>query len=107
MTDYGNMPVLVWEGSISAKKAATQIYHAEPLILQMPDDFTMVVDASSYGCREGKKPGNLLDCNSKSILEALAKENNLPELVDLAKIAQDAGQVIDFDMDTHRIIFHD
>jgi hypothetical protein len=107
MTDYSNMPVLIWEGAISAKKASAQIHHAEPLIMQMPEDFTMTVDASAFGCRAGKKPGYHLDCDAKSILEALAKENNMPELVTLAKVAQEAGQVLDCQTDSRRLIFHD
>ena len=107
MTDYGNMPVLIWEGSISTKKASAQIHHAEPLILQMPEDFTMAIDAPACGCRAGKKPGSLIDCNAESLLKALAKVNNLPELAGLANAAYEAGQVVDIDTDTRRIIIHD
>lgn len=107
MTDYGNIPVLKWEGSISAKKASAQIHHAEPLILQMPEDFTMGIDAQSCGCRPGEKTSMQVDCNAESSLNALSKANNLPELATLANIAHEAGQVVDIDPDTRRIVIHD
>ncbi len=107
MTDYGNIPTLKWEGSISAKKASAQIHHAEPLILQMPEDFIMGIDAPACGCRVGANAGILLDCNAESSLTALSKANNLPELATLANVAHEAGQVVDIDTDSRRIIIHD
>jgi hypothetical protein len=107
MTDYGNIPVLKWAGAISAKKASAQIHHAEPLILQMPEDFKMSVDVLACGCREGKKSGSHLDCDAGILLRSLAKDNALPELEQLADTAHDAGQVVDIDMDNRRIIIHD
>lgn len=107
MIDYGNMPVLIWTGAISAKKATAQIHHEEPLILQMPNDFIVSIDAPVYGCRAGKKSGNHIDCDAESLLQDLATENNMPELATLAKAAHDAGQVVDVDTETRRIIFHD
>jgi len=107
MTDYGNIPVLKWAGAISAKKASAQLLHAEPLILQMPEDFRMAVDASACGCREGKKPGSHLDCNAEILLKSLAKDNAVPELDLVADAAHEAGQVADLDTDRRRIIIHD
>jgi hypothetical protein len=107
MTDYGNMPVLKWEGAISAKKASAQIHHAEPVILQMSEDFKMSVDAPAYGCRDGKTPGSHLDCNAETVLKTLADENAQPELAELANVAHTAGQVVDIDVDSRRIIIHD
>lgn len=107
MTDYGNIPVLKWEGAFSAKKASAQIHHAEPLILQMPEDFKMSVDASACSCRDGKKSGTYLDCNVEALLKTLAQENALPELAQLANAAHEAGQVADIDTDSRRIVIHD
>lgn len=107
MTDYGNMPVLIWEDSISANKASAQIHHAEPLILQMPEGFIMTLDAPACGCRADNKHGSHINCNAESLITALAKQNNMPELARLAKVAHKAGQVADFDTDTRRIIIHD
>ncbi|MEJ2360680.1 MAG: hypothetical protein P8Z75_04520 [Gammaproteobacteria bacterium] len=107
MRDYGNIPVLKWQGAISAKKAEAQIHHAEPLILKMPDDFQMKIDASACGCRDGNKAGNHIDCNAESILKALAKDNDLPELAQLATTAHAAGQVVDIDTDSRHIVIHD
>lgn len=107
MTDYGNIPVLKWQGSISAKKASAQIHHAEPLILQMPEDFRMGIDAPACGCRIGAKASMQLDCNAESLLNALSKANDMPELATLANVAHEAGQVVDIDTDTRRIVIHD
>lgn len=107
MTDYGNIPVLNWKGAISAKKASAQIHHAEPLILQMPEDFKMSVDAPACGCRDGNTSGSHIDCNAESLLNTLAEDNAQPELVELANAAHAAGQVVDIDTDSRRIIFHD
>lgn len=107
MTDYGNMPVLKWEGPISVKKASAQIHHAEPLILQMPEGFKMSIDAPACGCRDGKMSGNHIDCNAEILLNTLADENAQPGLAELANAAHAAGQVVDIDADSRRIIIHD
>lgn len=107
MTDYGNIPVLKWEGSISAKKASAQIHHAEPLILQMPEGFNMVIDAGACDCRAGDKAGIQLDCNAEMILNALSKLNNLPDLAMLANAVHVSGQVVDIDTDARRLVIHD
>jgi hypothetical protein len=107
MRDYNNMPILVWKDSVSAKKASAQIHHAEPLILQMPEDFVMAIDALACDCQVGKKPGSHIDCNAEKLLKTLANKNNMSELAKLAEVAHEAGQVADFDTDTRRIIIHD
>jgi hypothetical protein len=107
MRDYANMPVLKWEGAASAKKASAQIHHAEPLILQLPEDFKISVDSSACGCRDGKQSGSHIDCNAEALLKALAEDNAQPELAQLATTAHAAGQVADIDTNTRRIIIHD
>lgn len=107
MRDYGNIPVLKWEGAMSAKKATFQIHHAEPLILQMPEDFRMGIDAPSYGCKLGKTSESHIDCNAATLLKTLAKQNELPELASLGDVAEEAGQVVDIDTESRRLIFHD
>lgn len=107
MTDYGNIPVLNWQGPISAKKASAQIHHAEPLILQMPEDFRMVFDAPACGCHLGVKAGIQLDCNAENSLNELSRTNELPELATLARVAHEAGQVVDIDTEHRRIVIHD
>lgn len=107
MTDYGNIPVLKWAGATSAKKASAQIHHAEPLILQMPEDFKMAIDAPACGCRDGKGAGSHIDCNAETLLKVLAEDNSQPDLAQLAKTAHEAGQVADIDTNTRRIIIHD
>ncbi len=107
MRDYSNMPILIWEDEVSAIKASAQVHHAEPLILQMPEDFVMDIDATACGCHVGKKTGSHVDCHAEILLTTLANENNMPELVKLAEVAHEAGQVADLETDTRRIIIHD
>ncbi len=107
MRDYSNMPVLNWEGPISAKKAMAQVHHAEPVILQMPEDFTLTIDAPSCGCEAGDDPAHHINCNAADTLKALAASNNVPELAKLAEIAHEAGQAVDIESDNRRIIIHD
>lgn len=107
MRDYGNIPVLRWEGAISAKKASLQIHHAEPLVLQMQENFKMDIDAPSYDCKLGKTTESHIDCRASTLLKALAEQNEVPELAILGDAAEEAGQVVDIDTSSHRIIFHD
>lgn len=107
MRDYANMPVLKWEGAVSAKKAIAQIHHAEPLILELPEDFKMSVDTSACGCRDDEQSHSHIDCNAETLLKTLAEDNAQPELAQLATTAHEAGQVADIDISNRRIIIHD
>ncbi|HEX23145.1 MAG TPA: hypothetical protein ENH21_06915 [Chromatiales bacterium] len=107
MRDYSNMPTLHWEGPISAKKAIAQVHHAEPVILQMPEDFVLAIDAPACGCEAGDAATHHIDCHAENTLKTLAEENNEPALAELAEIAHEAGQVVDIQTDTRRIIIHD
>ncbi|HED33888.1 MAG TPA: hypothetical protein ENJ08_06675 [Gammaproteobacteria bacterium] len=107
MRDYSNIPVLMWQNAISAKKAMAQVRHEEPLIIQMPDDFNMDIDISICGCSAGKSPEHHLNCHVKNILEMLADKNQMPELAELANVAHTAGQVMDIETDNLRLIIHD
>ncbi len=107
MRDYSNIPALNWEGSISAKKAMAQVHHAEPVILQMPENFRLAIDASACACKTGRSPTQLIDCHAAETLRALAETNRMPELAELAEIAHEAGQVVDIETDNRRIIIHD
>ncbi len=107
MRDYNNMPVLAWEGEISAKKAMAQVHHAEPVILQMPEDFVMGIDAAACGCKAGDSPEHHVDCHAEDTLRSLAEENDLPELARLGELAHEAAQVVDVLTDSRRIVIHD
>ena len=107
MRDYSNMPALNWEGAISAKKAMAQVHHAEPVILQMPEDFILAIDVSACGCKNGHSSAQHIDCHAADTLKALAETNRMPELAELAEIAHEAGQVVDIETDNRRIIIHD
>jgi hypothetical protein len=84
-----------------------QVHHAEPVIIQLPEDFVLAVDAATCGCDTGDNPAHFLDCRAAETLKALAQENNVPELAELAEIAQEASQVVDIETDNRRIIIHD
>lgn len=107
MRDYSNMPVLNWEGSISAKKAIAQVHHAEPVILQMPENFIFTIDVSACGCEKGHSSTQHIDCHAADTLKSLAEINRMPELAELAEVAHQAGQVVDIETDNRRIIIHD
>lgn len=107
MRDYRNIPVLNWQGAMSSKKAIAQVHHEEPVILQMPEDFSLGIDAAGCDCKRGHNPAHHIDCHAADTLKALATENNEPSLAELADIAHEAAQVVDIETDTRRIIIHD
>jgi len=107
MRDYSNIPALAWTGPISAKKAIAQVHHAEPVILQMPEGFIMAIDAAAYGCKPGTRATQHIDCRIEGALTSLAKANNEPALIDLEKVAHEAGQVMDIDTEARQIVIHD
>lgn len=107
MRDYGNMPVLTWAGTTTAKKAMAQVHHAEPVILVMPADFAMTLDAAACGCTGTDDPHHFLGCRAADALKALAEANRMPELAQLAAVAHEARQVVDIETDTRRIIIRD
>ncbi len=107
MRDYSNMPVLEWEGEVSARKAMAQVHHAEPVILQMPEDFVMAFDPAACGCRAGDSADHHVDCHALETLKALAERNGVPALARLGKVAHEAGQVVDVLLDSRRLVIHD
>ncbi|MBS4095497.1 MAG: hypothetical protein KGZ83_01495 [Sulfuricella sp.] len=108
MRDYGNMPVMTWEGSKnSVVKARAQIMHGEPLIMEMGADFGIGVDAKACGCRiidEGKR---LLGCEPRCTLSQLAGANGQPALAIVGEAAAQAGLLVDLDLVRPRIIIYD
>lgn len=86
MRDYNNMPVLKWQGPISAKKAMAQVHHEEPVIILFPKDINLIVDAQACSCEAEKNTGQLINCNVSSTLKVLAEKMiflnclNLPKL---------------------------
>ena len=107
MRDYSNMPALTWTGPISAKKAIAQVHHAEPVVLQMPPDFMMAIDAAASGCKPGARKTQHIDCHVEGTLTALAQANDEPALIELEKVAHEAGQVMDIDTEARQIVIHD
>ncbi len=107
MRDYSNMPVTTWDDNINSKKIEAQILHAEPVIIQMPEDFALGIDAPSCGCKATENSYLHIDCKAMDTLKTIAEENRDDELLKVAKIAHDAGQVVDINTDTRQIIIHD
>lgn len=107
MRDYSNMPTITWDDTTNSKKIEAQVLHAEPVIIDMPENFVMAIDAPSCGCKETDNANFHIDCNTMDTLKTLAEENKDDELLKVAKIAHDAGQVVDIDTNARRIIIHD
>lgn len=107
MRDYDNMPVLEWKGEAGLAHAMAQVQHAEPVILQLPEDFSFGIDATACGCKAGENATQHIDCHARDVLRTLAEDNDLPALAKLGEIAHTAGQVVDIDTDRRRLIIHD
>ena len=107
MRDYSNMPVLEWDGEIAAKKAMAQVHHAEPVILQMPKDYVLGIDAEACGCQPGETADRHVDCHAEDTLRFLANENKDASLAKLGEVAHEAGQTVDVLLDTWQIVIHD
>lgn len=107
MRDYSNMPVITWADTINSKKIEAQVHHAEPVIIEMPEEFVMALDAPACGCTATDDAHFHIDCNAMDALKTLAEENKDEELLKVAEIAREAGQVVDIDTNARRIIIHD
>ncbi len=107
MRDYDNMPVLQWQDAVSTRKAMAQVHHAEPVIIQLPEDFNLGIDVDTCGCQPGKQAEHHIDCQALSLLQQLGQKNDQPEFSELAQVAQEAGQVVDIDTLSRRIVIHD
>ena len=107
MRDYENMPVLVWKDALATRKAMAQVHHAEPVIIQFPQDFNMGLDIDACACQPGRHAEHHIDCSAQAVLQQLANINNQPEFSELAQIAHEAAQVVDVDTRARRIVIHD
>lgn len=107
MRDYENMPVLSWQGDLSARKAKAQIAHEEPVILQMDTGFEVALDGAAWGCHLDESAGRFLGCHPREALTELAKAIGEPSLAMVGEAAAQAGQVADLEPKRGRIIIHD
>ena len=107
MRDYDNMPELDWSDEKAAQKAAAQILHQEPVILQMPDGFDMSLDADAFGCELQESSGILYNCAGGKVLRQLAMQNHLAELDIVAAACIRSSSQVDIDGAHKRIIVHD
>ncbi len=71
----------------------------------MPDNFNLTVDESVCGCET--KSEILLGCQSLALFATLAKNNDLPVLNELGKLAHDRGQIVDIDTAKHSLVVYD
>ncbi|VAW68128.1 hypothetical protein MNBD_GAMMA09-2437 [hydrothermal vent metagenome] len=107
MRDYSNIPMLQLDDTNNLKKAEAQVHHAEPIIIQFPENFNISIDPAICKCKKADNPAHYLNCDISIVLNVLALENNINELKTLATIAHEAGQVVDIETDNRRIIIHD
>lgn len=106
MRDFGNVPVIAWDGSNSAMHARAQIFHAEPLILEMDSSFGINMEAGECGCRTIDEGDHYLGCSPKCTLSQLASDNRQPALVRVGEAAEQAGMLVDLDRTRARIIIY-
>lgn len=107
MRDYDNMPVLSWEEDEAPSKAKAQILHQEPVVLQMPEDFSAAVDGDQFDCKLDDDSGILHDCEGGRLLQWLATQNQLPGLNTVAEACIVSSSRVDIDSMHKRIIVHD
>lgn len=107
MRDYHNMPRLNWQESHSLGKAKNQVRHQEPVILNMPMDFVMDIEADACHCQYDERTGVLYDCLPDGLLDHLADLNHSPELKELGEICITTSSRVDVDQEKKRIIIHD
>jgi len=107
MRDYDNMPELDWSDAKAAQKAAAQIIHQEPVILQMPGGFDTSLDGEAFGCELQESSGILYNCDGGRVLRQLAMQNHLPDLDIVAAACIRSSSQVDIDGTQKRIIVHD
>ena len=106
MRDYDNMPKIDWQDDrATLARIKAQINLQEPLIIRLPDDFNLMLDPVACACE--KKSDMLLRCQPQSLFSALAKNNDLPVLNELGKLAHDRGQVVDVDLVKRSLVVYD
>ena len=106
MRDYDNMPKIDWhDDKATLARIKAQINLQEPVIIRLPDEFNLTVDALACGCET--KSGMLLRCQPQALFAALAESNALPVLNELGKLAHDRGQVVDVDPAKQSLVVYD
>jgi len=106
MRDYDNMPKIDWQDDkATLAKIKAQINLQEPIIIRVPDDFNLTINANTCGCET--KSNMLLRCQPQALFSALAENNNQPILNDLGKLAHDRGQVVDVDQLKRTLVVYD
>jgi hypothetical protein len=108
MRDYGNMRVLEWTDTTSARKAAAQITHQEPVILFMPEHFDCTTsDESQFAGKRNEESGIVYDCDTCSVLNYFAKNNDSPSLRPVVDACAESSSRVSIDAADRRIIVHD
>jgi hypothetical protein len=107
MRDYSNIPVLRWEDDPALHHAKAQILREEPLVLALPPDVDLAIDAAACGCEVDEASGMLYDCMPGPTLGELARRNGLDPLRELAEAAERSGTRVDVQAEERRIVFHD
>lgn len=107
MRNYYNMPRLNWDEKHSVGKAKNQIRHQEPVILNMPMDFVMDIEADQYHCKYDDRTGVLYDCSPNMLLDRLAEINQSPGLREIGEICSVTSSRVDLDQEKKWIIIHD
>ena len=106
MRDYNNMPQLDWQDDkATLARIKAQVMREEPLILMMPDDFKLDIDAGGCGCKTDA--GLLLECQPQAVMAALAATNGIADLNEIGDAIDTARLTLDVDIEGRRLIIHD
>jgi hypothetical protein len=106
MRDYDNMPKIDWQNDkATLARIKAQISLQEPVIIYLPEDFKLSFDAAACGCE--CKAKMQFNCRPQALFSALAKDNDLPSLIELGDLAHVKGQVVDVDLNKQILIIYD
>jgi len=106
MRDYGNMPKIDWQDDKSTLvKIKAQINLQEPVVIRFAEGFNLTFDEKACGCES--KSEMLLNCQPQTLFTILAKNNNLPALLELGELAKEKGQVVDVDLTNKCLVVYD
>jgi len=90
MRDYDSMPNIDWRNDkATLARIKEQISLQEPVIIILPKDFKLSFDSAACGCEN--KAEIQFSCTPQPLFSALAKDNDLPSLIELGDLAHDKG----------------
>ncbi|MGD8592294.1 MAG: hypothetical protein PVF82_05645 [Gammaproteobacteria bacterium] len=105
--DYSNMPQLDLNDKAAIEKAKVQILHQEPLIMSIPDEIDLQLDWNNFNCEYDENADVHYNCDGGKAVFELANRVDHPEFSELADACNESSSLVDIDIRSHRLIFHD